>query len=138
MSMQVQSSRPPTSQATGVEGWRIFLYTFAITVLLAALLLSAGAALGQASALNSLGCWGQLTGGGDQRSTSLHRIRDEITWVGGGMGATANRMRINSYSILDAWRAITGAPQAPIQNVTTNYMPLAMNAWNFPLSRLCS
>lgn len=129
----------PTAVAVpAVSGWRLFLYGLAIVLLLAALFVSAGAAIGQSSANNSLGCWGLFTAGGDQRSTALHRIRDDITFVGGGMAGTANKIRVNPYSILAAWRPITGTPQAPIQNTTTSYLPLAMNAWNFPLSNLCS
>lgn len=133
--MTVQSTQAPAEK---IAGWRLFLYGFAIVVLLASILLSAGAAIGQSSARNSLGCWGLLTNGGNQRSTTLNRIRDETTWVGGSMSATSNRVLINTYSILAAWRPITGPAQAPIQNTTTNYMPLAMNAWNFPLTNLCS
>lgn len=133
--MSVQSTYPTTDK---VAGWRLFFYGFAIVVLLAALLLSAGAAIGQSSARNSLGCWGLLTAGGNQRSSPLYRIRDEVTWVGGGMSGTSNRLRANPYSILAAWRPITGPAQPPIQNTTTSYLPLAMNAWNFPLSNLCS
>lgn len=117
---------------------RLLMQGLLVVVVLLALAFSAGAALGQASPLNNLGCWGHTTGGGDQRATALNRIRDEVTWVGGGMGGTNNRLRANPYSILAMWRPITGAPQAPIQNTTTNFLPLAFNAWNFSLSRLCS
>lgn len=129
---------PTTVAVPAVSGWRLFLYGLAIVILLAALFVSAGAAIGQSSARNSLGCWGLFTAGGDQRSTALHRIRDEITFVGSGMAGTTNKIRVNSYSILAAWRPITGTPQAPIQNTTTRYLPVVMDAWNFPLSNLCS
>jgi hypothetical protein len=117
---------------------RLLINLVVVAVLLGTLAMSAGAALGQSSALNNLGCWGHFTGGGGQRSTALNRINDEITWVGGGMSTPNNRLRANPFSLMYMWRPIRGTPQPPILNTSTTFLPLASNAWNFSLTRLCS
>lgn len=117
---------------------RIFLSVLLVFVLFATLALSAGAALGQTTSINNLGCWGHFTGGGDQRSTATNRIRDEVTWVGGSMTSPRGTLLANPFSLLRAWQPPQGAAPPPIVVTSIKYMPIVFNGWNFSLSRLCS
>ena len=109
-----------------------------VFVLFALLALSAGAAVGQGTALNSLGCWGHFTGGGDQRATATNRIRDEVTWVGGSMATSRQQLIANPYTILSAWRAPVLPAPPPIATIGSQYLPIVQRGWNFSLNRMCS
>ena len=117
---------------------RTWLNLLLVFVLFALLALSAGAAAGQGTALNSLGCWGHFTGGGDQRATATNRIRDEVTWVGGSMATSNQQLIANPYTILSAWRAPVLPAPPPIVTIGSQYLPIVQRGWNFSLNRMCS
>jgi len=116
----------------------MWLNLLMVFVLFALLAFSAGAALGQGTALNSLGCWGHFTGGGDQRATTTNRIRDEVTWVGGSMSTSRQQLIANPYTILSAWRSPVLPAPPPIVATGAKYLPIVFNGWNFSLNRMCS
>lgn len=127
-----------SNRHSAVPRRRVYLHVLLVFVLFATLALSAGAAVAQGTSVNSLGCWGHFTAGGDQRATTANRVRDQLTWVGGLSSSPNMQLLANGYALSIAWRPIGGGTPPAIVATTAQYLPFVGNGWNFLLNRMCS
>ena len=100
-------------------------------VLLAALvaLSVTGLALAQSSNIFDLGCWGALTGGGDQRLSTTAKLRDSIGLAAVGTASSSTAI-IRGGNIQQVFAAPTTPPATP-QPITGDNLIFLSSVFSF-------